>query len=103
MNNFSTYALALAICAGTTLTTLTALTNHHVARNSKSVDASLALDGAYRDGLYLGRLTAATGQPLRPTIGRWSSDKDRASFEAGYRSGYNDALASAVTARNTNQ
>jgi hypothetical protein len=101
MNNLSTYVLALAVCAATTLT---ALTNHHVGQNSRSANKSLALDGAYRDGLYLGRLTAESGQPLRPTVGRWSSEKDRTSFETGYRRGYNDVLASAVTAtRNTNE
>jgi hypothetical protein len=32
---------------------------------------------------------------LRPQIGRWSSDRDRSSFVAGYQRGYDDARARA--------
>lgn len=55
-------------------------------------ERQLALDGAFRDGLFVGQLTAKDGRPLRPPVGRWSSDSDRASFLAGYHRGYNDAL-----------
>jgi hypothetical protein len=53
-----------------------------------------ANDGAFRDGLYLGKLAAEGGQPLRPAIGRWSRDQDRDMFTAGYRRGYNESLTS---------
>jgi hypothetical protein len=60
-----------------------------------SVDAQLAADGAFRDGLYVGRLAAQSGRPPRAATGRWSTQQDRASFAAGYTRGYNDVLASA--------
>lgn len=99
MNGLSTYALALAICAGTAAA---ALATRNVARQDGSSQSDHALDGAYRDGLYLGRLTAESGLPLRPTVGRWSSERDRASFEAGYRRAYSEVLAGAATRRNPN-
>lgn len=48
----------------------------------------LAADGAFRDGLYLGKLAAENGEPARPAIGRWSTEHDRSMFTAGYRRGY---------------
>jgi hypothetical protein len=94
MDKLFTYALAIAVSLGTTAL----LTNNGRApRQEQSVDASLAVDGAFRDGLYLGRLTAEGGRSLHPPIGRWSNERDRASFVAGYRRGYNDFLASAAT------
>jgi hypothetical protein len=65
-------------------------------------DAQLASDGAFRDGLYIGKLAAGRGRPQHPLTGRWSTEKDRASFAAGYRRGYDDFLASAaIKAPNT--
>jgi len=54
-------------------------------------EALLAIDGAYRDGLYLGKLAAESGQPPRAAIGRWATDQDRFMFGAGYRRGYSEA------------
>jgi hypothetical protein len=51
-------------------------------------EVRFAEDGAFRDGLYLGKLAARNHQEQRPAIGRWSSDQDRARFAAGYRLGY---------------
>ena len=50
--------------------------------------AQLAADGAFRDGLYVGRLAAEGGQPMRPSIGRWPAAQERSMFSAGYRRGY---------------
>ena len=101
MNKLSAYAFALAVCIGTTAA---ALVNQSTAMHQPDSDAQLALDGAYQDGLYLGRLTAERGQPLSPPIGRWSSDEDRASFAAGYQRGYNDVLSrKATTTRNAEE
>jgi hypothetical protein len=61
--------------------------------SSTSVDARLEGDGAFRDGLYLGRLAAESGLPLNPAVGRWSTDQDRATFSIGYQRGYEKALA----------
>ena len=94
MDKLFTYALAIAVCVGTTAL----LTNNgRAARQEQSADAPLAADGAFRDGLYVGRLAAEAGRPSHPQVGRWSSERDRVSFAAGYRRGYGDSLASAVS------
>ena len=58
-------------------------------RKSASLDVQLAGDAAFRDGLYLGKLARTAKTPMRPPVGRWSTEKDRASFVTGYRQGYN--------------
>jgi len=58
----------------------------------------LAADGAFRDGFYLGRLAAEGGQPMRPSIGRWSTAQDRSMFSAGYRRGYDESNRAAADA-----
>jgi hypothetical protein len=50
--------------------------------------AQMANDGAFRDGLYVGRLAHAANREMRPPVGRWSTEKDRASFVAGYRQAF---------------
>jgi hypothetical protein len=57
-------------------------------------------DGAFRDGLYLGRLTAERGFEPYIASARWATDKERASFTAGYRRGYNQFLASRTSPAN---
>jgi hypothetical protein len=92
MYRLSTFATALAICLGTT-----AVLNsgNSITKPTRNVEASFAADGAFRDGLYLGKLTADRGQAFRPGIGRWSSQQDRAMFTAGYRRGYREVTANA--------
>ncbi len=51
--------------------------------------AQMATEGAYRDGLYLGRLHRKQGLPARPAPARWSRESDRQLFETGYNRGYN--------------
>jgi hypothetical protein len=92
MSRLSVYALAVVICLGTTA--MLAVSNRNVKLN-EGVETVLAADGAFRDGLYLGKLAAESGRPLRPAIGRWSADRDRSMFAAGYRRGYNESLTSA--------
>ena len=60
------------------------------AQHSHSFDARLAADGAFRDGLYLGKLDRTAKNPMHPAVGRWATEKDRESFVAGSRQGYND-------------
>ena len=92
MYRISTFAIAIAICLGT----MAALNgSKSVTEPNRNVEASFAADGAFRDGLYLGKLTADRGQPFRPGIGRWSSKQDRAMFTAGYRRGYREVVANA--------
>ncbi|HLV87539.1 MAG TPA: hypothetical protein VKV39_11215 [Candidatus Sulfotelmatobacter sp.] len=83
-------ALALVLCLGTA---------GLIAGNPKpnQAEAQLAADGAFRDGLYQGRLAAQNGRSSQPKTGRWSTKQDRASFAAGYSRGYTDTLASNKT------
>jgi hypothetical protein len=62
-------------------------------RQSSSVDAAQEMDAAYRDGLFWGRFDGQDGRKVRPSVGRWNTDKDRASFTAGYQKAYREALA----------
>ena len=57
---------------------------------SQIAERHLAADGAFRDGLYLGRLARTAKKTMHPPVGRWSTEKDRASFVAGYRQGFNE-------------
>jgi hypothetical protein len=59
-------------------------------RHSQSFDARQAADGAFRDGLYLGKLDRTAKNPMHPAVGRWATEKDRELFVAGYRQGYNE-------------
>ena len=92
MNKLFGYGLALAFCIGTT--GLLASSSRTAQRNL-GADAALATDGAFRDGLFVGKLTAENGRPLHPPTGRWSNQKDRDSFATGYQQGYSSFLASA--------
>jgi len=85
MNKLFTYGLAMVVSLGTTALLAT---NGPAVRQVQSADAQMAVDGAFRDGLYVGKLAAADGRALLPPIGRWSNQRDRASFVAGYRRGY---------------
>lgn len=81
-----TYALAIGFAGTSAMLVQRDMT----ARRGQSVDAQMAGDAAYRDGVYLGKLARTAKSPMRPPIGRWSTEKDRASFAAGYRQGYNE-------------
>ncbi|HZC24326.1 MAG TPA: hypothetical protein VE866_13370 [Candidatus Binatia bacterium] len=98
MSNFVTWVLALATCVGTTA----ALAIHHSgSQDGHSSESRLAVDGAYRDGLYVGKLAARSGRRSRPPIGRWSAEKDRASFLAGYERTYNVRSSQSPYAKST--
>jgi hypothetical protein len=65
MEKLFTYALAISVSLGTTA--VLANSSRSAQRNSGE-DARLAVDGAFRDGLYVGRFTAESGrQPHPPT------------------------------------
>jgi hypothetical protein len=57
-------------------------------------NAAQITDGAFRDGLYLGRLAAEGGSKPHVAVGRWATAEDRSSFTAGYQRGYSQLLAS---------
>jgi hypothetical protein len=93
MTRLFTYA-TFVVCLGATATL--AISNGNANLNpNPNADVRFAGDGAFRDGLYLGRLAAEDGQPMRAAIGRWSTEKDRSMFTAGYRRGYSDSATSA--------
>jgi hypothetical protein len=69
------------------------------AKSNMTSEARLANDGAFRDGLYLGKLAAKGGQQSRLAIGRWSTQQDRSQFAAGYRRGYGETLTGAKAER----
>jgi hypothetical protein len=91
MTRFFTYT---AIVIGLGATATLAISPRTV-KPTTTAEAVFAADGAFRDGLYLGKLAAEQGQPMRTAIGRWSTEQDRSMFTAGYRRGYNDSLTSA--------
>jgi len=101
MTKIFTY-VAIVIGLGATATLAI---NPGTAKPNTTAEVLFATDGAFRDGLYLGKLAAVGGQALRPAIGRWSTDQDRTMFRAGYLRGYNETLtstqASAGRARTT--
>lgn len=57
-------------------------------RRLSGQDSIHATDGAYRDGLFLGKFDAQAGRNQRVCVGRWSLQSDRASFANGYKDGY---------------
>ncbi len=82
--------LAIAVFLGTTAMLDNSQPSHKL---SASAEARLQGDGAFPDGLYLGKLAAESGQPQQPAVARYSTEQDRARFTAGYRRGHNDSLA----------
>ena len=78
----------LAVCLGFTAL----LATGHPSPN-QAARVQLDADAAFRDGLYVGRLAAERGSAMRPLIGRWSTEADRASFVQGYRRGYGEFIA----------
>lgn len=100
MTRLLTQALAIAIFLGTTA--MLTISNHNVNPAQKS-EAALAADGAFRDGLYLGKLAAGRNQPPRAAVGRWFTEHDRSMFTVGYFRGYKESVtdASAGSLRTT--
>jgi hypothetical protein len=59
----------------------------------QAASAQMAVDGAYRDGLFLGKMSRQGQHSALPPVGRWSTEKDRASFLQGYRQGLSEKNA----------
>ena len=96
MEKLFTFAIAAVVCLGTTAVLAN---NGRAAQQSPSMEVQMAANGAFRDGLFVGRLAAESGRAARPLIGRWSSAEDRTSFAAGYRRGYGEASSNVTTLR----
>jgi|SRR5215469_2740241 len=56
-------------------------------------------DGAFRDGLFLGRLDAEDGRKPHLISGRWITDPDRRLFIAAYVEAYREMTGIAVSER----
>lgn len=91
MKRVPLFVLALVLCAAAAMSRGGIRQGASV---SATANAAEATDGAFRDGLYLGKLAAESGGEFDIASGRWSMDHDRASFSTGYAQGYNKVLAS---------
>jgi hypothetical protein len=89
MQRVLAYVLAMG-CVGTSAAMLV---SHDMTLQNEAAAVELNNDAAYRDGLYLGRLAQAENRTMRPPVGRWSTEKDRASFAAGFQQGLAGKLA----------
>ena len=80
----------LFLCAGLVIVaaSMTVASGNRDGASRAGNEASFATDGAFRDGLYLGRLASANGEAARVAIGRWSTAQDCAMFRSGYQRGY---------------
>ena len=87
MKTLLTFALVAALGTGSAFM----LGTEHASNGSAQLT-----DGAFRDGLYLGRLAAQNGSERHVSVGRWATLQDRSSFSAGYQQGYSEFLASRV-------
>ncbi|HTB93713.1 MAG TPA: hypothetical protein VK728_12850 [Candidatus Sulfotelmatobacter sp.] len=56
--------------------------------NLPTIEIAQPTDAAFRDGLYQATLDCKEGKKPHPAIGRWSTAEARASFLAGYQTGY---------------
>jgi hypothetical protein len=56
--------------------------------NAADDEHHLAVSAAYQDGLYLGKIARQHGEQPHISVGRWSTETDRAAFSAGYRNGF---------------
>jgi hypothetical protein len=93
-------AAALALCVGTaaTLPGGRLKISSSATENSVGGDSNRHRSGAFRDGLYLGRLAAERGQPRHVASGRWATEDNRTLFTVGYEQGYDEAATSAANA-----
>lgn len=80
------YASIVAVTFGASTVMLTTRADRPSQINSGNTIQ--ATDGAFSDGLFLGKLDAESGRKQHLSIGRWGTAKDRASFVAGYQQGY---------------
>ena len=92
MKKLYMFGCLMAICLGM----LSGFVVNHRSTFQNTNASGQAPDGAFQDGLYLGRLAAKRGAESHIAIGRWSTSESRASFTAGYQKGFNDVLASRV-------
>jgi len=95
MKKISLYVLIIVLSVGSAAMVQSAMRT----RSLNSDDSALmATNGAFRDGLHLGKLAAKNGEEPRVAVGRWVKDEDRAAFREGYYRGFNQTLAERTSA-----
>jgi hypothetical protein len=99
MKTFLTFALVVGLGTGTAFM----LAPDHSKQFANSSASAQRTDGAFRDGMYLGRLAAESGGEHHVSVGRWATAQDRSSFSAGYEQGYSEFLASRAGATTAEQ
>jgi hypothetical protein len=87
MKRFSWLASAFALGMGMAILLRTDHQDHFPSPNEI---VARSTDGAFRDGLYLGRLAAQCSAEPHVASGRWATLEDRSSFTAGYQRGYSE-------------
>jgi hypothetical protein len=93
MKRMFVFVLAVSVAAAA-LTSRSLLTSPAFSGNAV---VSQAGNAAYRDGLHLGKFDARSGRTRHLSVGRWSSDTNRAWFIAGYQAGYEQLNAAKAT------
>ena len=78
----SLLAIAVSFGAGLSVPKNVAATNLSASQTARSHS------GPFRDGLYLGRMAATSGETPHVSSGRWSASFDQEAFAAGYEQGY---------------
>lgn len=91
MKSLSLFASLIALAMGTASWLYG---DRPVAYFSANDNVAQTTNGAFRDGLYLGRLAAERGIAPHVARGRWATAEDQAFFTAGYERGYKEVLVS---------
>jgi hypothetical protein len=89
MNRIFLFVLSVSVAVAA-LTSRSLLTKAAIPENTV---VSQANNAAFRDGLHLGKFDAGSGRTRHLSVGRWSSDTNRAWFIAGYQAGYQQVSA----------
>lgn len=92
MKRMFLFVLAVSVAVAA-LTSRSLLTNSAFPENTA---ISQAGNAAFRDGLHLGKFDAQSGRSRHLSVGRWSSEADRAWFVTGYQAGYQQANAANI-------
>ncbi len=101
MKNLPVFTIVIALSLGAAVATIQ---SDRVSNGwqSSSIQTVRATSAPYRDGLYLGKLTAAGGGEPHISSGRWATEADRASFTAGFQQGYDAGLELRASKGSTN-
>ncbi len=101
MKNLPVFTIVIALCLGAAVAMIQSDRGSN-GWQSSSTQTARATSAPYRDGLYLGNLTAAGSGEPHISSGRWTTEADRASFKAGFQQGYDAGLVLRASKGNTN-